>query len=79
MPWPVELLDVPTIVAALGPAPAAPVHLYWELDSTQDQLARLLPGAPDLTVVLAERQALGRRARHRAGYRRRAWASPCRA
>lgn len=63
LPWPVELLDLPLIDAALDAgagAPQAPLHLHWELDSTQDELARLLPHAPDLTVVLAEHQHQGR-------------------
>ncbi|MBW7832670.1 MAG: biotin--[acetyl-CoA-carboxylase] ligase [Simplicispira suum] len=70
MPWPMQLLQVPSIVSKLGTAAGAPVHLYWELDSTQDELARLLPDAPDLTVVLAERQTLGR------GRRSHGWLSP---
>ena len=52
MPWPTQLLHTPSIISKLGTAPGAPIHLHWELDSTQDELARLLPDAPDLTVVL---------------------------
>lgn len=70
LPWPVQLLHAPSIASALGAAPSAPVHLYWELDSTQNELARLPPDAPDLTVVLAERQTLGR------GRRGHGWLSP---
>ena len=70
MPWPMQLLHLPSIASKLGTAPDSPVHLYWELDSTQDELARLLPDAPDLTVVLAERQTLGR------GRRNHGWLSP---
>lgn len=70
MPWPLQLLDSPSITSKLGTAPRAPIHLYWELDSTQDELARLLLDAPDLTVVLAEHQTLGR------GRRSHSWLSP---
>lgn len=70
MPWPTQLLHTPSIASKLGTAPDAPIHLYWELDSTQDELARLLPDAPDLTVVLAEYQTLGR------GRRSHGWLSP---
>ena len=70
MPWSTQLLHTPSIISKLGTAPGAPIHLHWELDSTQDELARLLPDAPDLTVVLAERQTLGR------GRRNHGWLSP---
>ena len=70
MPWPLQLLDVASIASALEAAPAAPIHVYWEVDSTQNELERLLPDAPDLTVVLAERQTLGR------GRRGHGWLSP---
>lgn len=70
MPWPLQLLHTPSIASRLGTAPGAPIHLHWELDSTQDALARLLPDAPDLTVVLAEHQTLGR------GRRSHGWLSP---
>ena len=70
MPWSTQLLHTPSIISKLGTAPGAPIHLHWELDSTQDELARLLPDAPDLTVVLAEHQTLGR------GRRSHGWLSP---
>lgn len=70
MPWPLQLLQLPLIAPKLGTAPDSPVHLHWELDSTQDALARLLPDAPDLAVVLAEHQTLGR------GRRSHGWLSP---
>ena len=60
LPWPTQLLDAARIQAEWGGTGSAPVQLYWELDSTQDELARHLSAAPDLTVVLAERQTLGR-------------------
>lgn len=72
--WPTQLLDRERIVAAIAdddsPAAAAPVELHWELDSTQDELARRLGELPDLAVVLAEQQTLGR------GRRGRGWHSP---
>ncbi len=70
MPWPMQLMQLPLIASKLGTAAASPIHLHWELDSTQDELARLLPDAPDLTVVLAEYQTLGR------GRRSHGWLSP---
>lgn len=70
LPWPVELLDERSMVSALGTDCSAPVHLHWELDSTQDELARLATHARDLTVVLAEHQTRGR------GRRGQDWLSP---
>lgn len=69
LPWPLQLLELERIAAAVDDDVAAPVHLHWELDSTQDELARRLPELRDLTVVLAERQTLGR------GRRGRSWHS----
>lgn len=69
LPWPVDLLDARHIMEALG-ASAAPVHVYWQLDSTQAELARMAPQAPDLTAVLAENQVTGR------GRRGRPWQCP---
>ncbi|HEX7388148.1 MAG TPA: biotin--[acetyl-CoA-carboxylase] ligase [Castellaniella sp.] len=70
LPWPIQLLDVDVIAQALGPLPQAPVHVCWQLDSTQDELARHQGERPDLSVVLCERQTGGR------GRRGRAWLVP---
>lgn len=69
LPWPIELLDAERITEALG-ASAPPVHVHWQLDSTQSELARMAPKAPDLTTVLAENQSAGR------GRRGRDWLCP---
>lgn len=65
--WPTQLLDAAKIEAALGPGAAAPVRVYWRLDSTQNELARQPDRWPDLSVILCERQTSGR------GRRGRAW------
>ena len=69
LPWPIDLLAADRIHRALRTA-GPPVQLHWELDSTQDALARLPADAPDLTVVMAELQTQGR------DRRRHGWTSP---
>lgn len=73
LPWPVQMLDAGTIRAAV-PAPLrkrlGALELAWEIDSTSSELQRRLPGAPDLSVVMAETQSAGR------GRRGRTWLSP---
>lgn len=69
LPWPVQLLDANRIQAALA-QPCPPIHVHWLLDSTQNELVRIAPAAPDLTTVLAESQTAGR------GRRGRHWQSP---
>lgn len=70
LPWPLELLDAARITEALDDPAGAPVQVHWQLDSTQDALARLGEDTPDLTVVLAESQSAGR------GRRGRDWQCP---
>lgn len=74
LPWAIELLDAQAITTALpaaSPGPAqAPVHVHWELDSTQNELTRTMADVPDLTAVLAETQSAGR------GRRGRGWQCP---
>ncbi|NUO73491.1 MAG: biotin--[acetyl-CoA-carboxylase] ligase [Frateuria sp.] len=73
LPWPVQLLDVSRIRAALPRACASrlgALEVHWELDSTSSELQRRLGEAADLSVVLAETQTAGR------GRRGRSWLSP---
>lgn len=74
LPWAIELLDAKAITTALPTASPAPVHVHvhvhWELDSTQNELARRAAHAPDLACVLAETQNAGR------GRRGRGWHCP---
>ena len=73
LPWPLQMLDVERIRAAL---PASCVRslgdleVHGELDSTSSELQRRLATATDLSVVLAESQRAGR------GRRGRGWLSP---
>lgn len=71
LPWPVELLDARQILTEMNAnAPSAPVHVHWQVDSTQAELARMGSDVADLTVVLAENQSVGR------GRRGRDWQCP---
>ena len=73
LPWPIQMLDEPSIRADL---PAAigrrlgVLELYWELDSTSSELQRRGATAPDFSVIMAETQTAGR------GRRGRSWLSP---
>lgn len=71
LPWPLELLDVERIRAALPDAIRArldALHVLWEPDSTSTELRRMR--LPDRGFVLAEAQSGGR------GRRGRTWRSP---
>jgi len=73
LPWPVQLLDVAQIRAALPrscKSRLGALEVHWELDSTSSELQRRLGEAADFSVVLAETQSAGR------GRRGRTWLSP---
>ena len=73
LPWPVQLLDLETVRAALPAAPASrlgTLELHWEIDSTSSEIQRRQSELPDLSMVLAETQTAGR------GRRGRRWLSP---
>jgi len=63
LPWPVQLLDVPTLRTAL-PANVrkrlGALELHWEIDSTSSEIQRRQSDLADLSMVLAETQS-GRR------------------
>ena len=73
LPWPLQMLDVDQIRAAL-PVPLArslgALEVHWELDSTSSELQRRGAAAKDFSVLLAETQIAGR------GRRGRQWLSP---
>jgi BirA family biotin operon repressor/biotin-[acetyl-CoA-carboxylase] ligase len=73
LPWPVQLLDLPALKAAL-PATVGKrlgtLELHWEIDSTSSEIQRRQADLPDLSMVLAETQTAGR------GRRGRRWLSP---
>lgn len=74
LPASIELLDGDVISAAIAPSVAqriGPVHVFHELDSTNNWLReQSLQGAPSGSVCLAEMQNAGR------GRRGRHWVSP---
>lgn len=73
LPWPVQLLGLPAIEAALSPGSRkqlGKLELHWEIDSTSSEIQRRLAELPDLSMVLAETQSAGR------GRRGRRWLSP---
>jgi BirA family biotin operon repressor/biotin-[acetyl-CoA-carboxylase] ligase len=73
LPWPVQLLHLPTLRALL-PAGLGDrlgtLELHWEIDSTSSEIQRRQDALPDLSMVLAETQSAGR------GRRGRSWLSP---
>jgi BirA family transcriptional regulator, biotin operon repressor / biotin---[acetyl-CoA-carboxylase] ligase len=73
LPWPLQMLDVEQIRAAL-PTPLASslgaLEVHWELDSTSSELQRRGGQAADFSMLLAETQTAGR------GRRGREWLSP---
>jgi BirA family transcriptional regulator, biotin operon repressor / biotin---[acetyl-CoA-carboxylase] ligase len=73
LPWPIQLLELPALRAALPPATRkrlGALELHWELDSTSSEIQRRSAELPDLSMVLAETQTAGR------GRRGRTWLSP---
>ncbi len=73
LPWPLQMLDVAQIGAALPTCCArslGALEVHGELDSTSSELHRRITTAMDLSVVLAESQTAGR------GRRGRDWLSP---
>lgn len=73
LPWPLQMLDVVQIRAALPVSLArslGALEVHWELDSTSSELQRRGARAADFSVVLAETQTAGR------GRRGREWLSP---
>lgn len=73
LPWPLQLLDEASLLAALPRAVATglgALEVHWELDSTSSELQRRLGTLADMSVVLAETQSAGR------GRRGRRWLSP---
>lgn len=73
LPWPVQLLDVETLRAALPESVRGrlgALELHWEIDSTSSEIQRRQAQLPDLSMVLAETQTAGR------GRRGRRWLSP---
>jgi BirA family transcriptional regulator, biotin operon repressor / biotin---[acetyl-CoA-carboxylase] ligase len=73
LPWPIQMLDEPSIRADLPAAIARRIgalDLHWELDSTSSELQRRGADATDFSIVMAETQTAGR------GRRGRSWLSP---
>jgi BirA family transcriptional regulator, biotin operon repressor / biotin---[acetyl-CoA-carboxylase] ligase len=73
LPWPIQMLDEPSIRAQLPAAMTrrmGALDVYWELDSTSSELQRRGIHAPDFSIVMAETQTAGR------GRRGRTWLSP---
>jgi BirA family biotin operon repressor/biotin-[acetyl-CoA-carboxylase] ligase len=73
LPWPIQMLDEPSIRAELSPAILRRIgglDVYWELDSTSSELQRRGINTPDCSIVMAETQTAGR------GRRGRSWLSP---
>ncbi|MEO7068346.1 MAG: biotin--[acetyl-CoA-carboxylase] ligase [Rhodanobacter sp.] len=73
LPWPIQMLDVAAVRAALPASTASALgalEVSWELDSTSTELQRRGAAAADFSVLLAETQSAGR------GRRGRPWLSP---
>ncbi|WP_114241311.1 biotin--[acetyl-CoA-carboxylase] ligase [Dyella sp. C9] len=73
LPWPIQLLQLPALRAALPAATRkrlGALELHWELDSTSSEIQRRCVDLPDLSMILAETQTAGR------GRRGRNWLSP---